>query len=272
MHFNNDYLNYDGGNTDFLGFDDGTRSLPLPYSLTNYVGNTIQNLNPNDNLNGNLPNLSSDDIINQYISNSFNPNMSAVRAMSGMNFGFGLSTGNQFEVGEKKNKIGLFSALSYKNSTEFYENAQNNYFNRNNDLSVFELDTNRTQKGDLGINNVIISGLAGLSYKTKYSKYSLNVLHIQNGESKAGIFRQQTRFSDFIDLNKHNLEYTERSITNFQLAGSHTDEDLNGKQNGKYLLPFPKSTTDIRTTTFQDEGGVFSFQETRNLKDLEVFE
>ena len=270
MHFNNDYLNYDGGNTDFLGFDDGTRSLPLPYSLTNYVGNTIQNLNPNDNLNGNLPNLSSDDInrINT-ISNSFNPNMSAVRAMSGMNFGFGLSTGNQFEVGEKKNKIGLFSALSYKNSTEFYENAQNNYFNRNNDLSVFELDTNRTQKGDLGINNVIISGLAGLSYKTKYSKYSLNVLHIQNGESKAGIFRQQTRFSDFIDLNKHNLEYTERSITNFQLAGSHTDEDLKWKTEWKISPTLSKiHDKDIRTTTFQDEGGVFSFQENTEPKRI----
>ena len=28
MHFNADNLSYDGGNTDFLGFDDGTRELP----------------------------------------------------------------------------------------------------------------------------------------------------------------------------------------------------------------------------------------------------
>ena len=29
MHFNNDYLTYTGGSTDFLGFDDGTRALPF---------------------------------------------------------------------------------------------------------------------------------------------------------------------------------------------------------------------------------------------------
>jgi hypothetical protein len=28
MHFNSDYLKYQGGSTDFLGFDDGTRALP----------------------------------------------------------------------------------------------------------------------------------------------------------------------------------------------------------------------------------------------------
>ncbi len=28
MHLNSDYLGYQGGNTDFLGFDDGTRALP----------------------------------------------------------------------------------------------------------------------------------------------------------------------------------------------------------------------------------------------------
>ena len=96
--------------------------------------------------------------------------------------------------------MGLLGSLSYKNSTEFYKDAQNNFFNRSTNTTVYELDTNRAQKGDLGINNVIISGLLGVSYKTEKSKYKVNILHIQNGESKAGYFRQQTRFSDNIDL------------------------------------------------------------------------
>jgi len=28
MHFNDEFLSYEGGNTDWLGFDDGTRELP----------------------------------------------------------------------------------------------------------------------------------------------------------------------------------------------------------------------------------------------------
>ena len=32
MHFNSDYLSYEGGKIDFLGFDDGSRALPLNYN------------------------------------------------------------------------------------------------------------------------------------------------------------------------------------------------------------------------------------------------
>src|SRR5690606_22153245 len=33
MHFQDDYLSYEGGGTDFLGFDDGTRELPVSENL-----------------------------------------------------------------------------------------------------------------------------------------------------------------------------------------------------------------------------------------------
>ncbi|MBK6526392.1 MAG: TonB-dependent receptor plug domain-containing protein [Crocinitomicaceae bacterium] len=42
FHFNSDYLTYDGGKTDFLGFDDGTREIPavnnIPF-FSQAVGN-----------------------------------------------------------------------------------------------------------------------------------------------------------------------------------------------------------------------------------------
>ena len=64
---------------------------------------------------------------------------------------------------EKENTVGWLTALSYNNQTEYFENAIDNYFNANADPSVYALDTFRTQRGDIGINNVIISGLGGLS-------------------------------------------------------------------------------------------------------------
>ena len=41
-HFNNEYLTYKGGSTDFLGFDDGTRAIPATTDIPQYaevVGN-----------------------------------------------------------------------------------------------------------------------------------------------------------------------------------------------------------------------------------------
>ena len=66
--------------------------------------------------------------------------------------------------------------MSYNNQTEYLENVIDNYFNANADPSVYALDTFRTQRGDIGINNVIISGLAGLSYRTDRSKYKATLV------------------------------------------------------------------------------------------------
>ena len=70
--------------------------------------------------------------------------------------------------------------------------------------------------------SVMLSGFAGVAVKTKTSKYRLNILHLQNGESKAGIFDykgadQGSEFSGF----QHNLEYSERSLTTVLFDGKH---------------------------------------------------
>ena len=108
----------------------------------------------------------------------------------------------------------------------------------------------------------------GISYKTELSKYS-NFLHIQNGESKAGNFRQETRFSDFIDFNKDNVEYTERSITNVLLSGVHGSRDGLWKTSWKLSPSISKShDKDVRVTAFQDEEGIFSFKENTEPKRI----
>ena len=86
----------------------------------------------------------------------------------------------------------------------------------------------------------------------------MNILHIQNGESGAGIFDQTVNLNDSKDLLKHNIEYTQRSITNILLSGTHTfSNESEWKLNWK-ISP-SKSTIkdkDIRTTSFEitDEG------------------
>ena len=239
MHYNDSYLTSKSSGTDFLGFDDGLRSIPVD---PNQGYTVIEGINS--------PKITQ-------ITRKFNPNMAALKKTSLGDYSFSVSGGNQFLL-KNENRIGYFGALSYKNTTDFYEKSQNNTYYRDADKGVYNLFENRTQNGPLGENSVILSAMTGVSYKTNLSKYKLNILHIQNGESGAGIFDQTVNLNDSKDLLKHNIEYTQRSITNILLSGTHTfNNESEWKLNWKIS---PSLSTikdkDIRTTSFEitDEG------------------
>ena len=253
MHFNSDALDYEGGKTDFLGFDDGTRSLPT---------------NPNAN-------YSPIEVINNPIltevTKKFTPTLAAERKSKGPNLSLSISGGNQFNIGESGNKLGFFGSLSYKNNSTFYKNAEDNTYRRSSNKSVYDIEVNRTQIGDLSTDNVILSGMTGVSFKTNTSKYKLNLLHIQNGQSTSGVFDQSLRFSDFENYLKDNLEYVERSISNVLLSGDHSILDGSWKVAWK-LSPTRSSIQDkdVRTTAFRinDEGG---FSIPQNLRPTRIW-
>lgn len=240
MHFKENYVNYQGGATDFLGFDDGTRELPISPDL-NIPNPAAQN-------NGSLDN----------ITRAFDPQLAAERNSSMPDFSFGFSYGNQFEVGD--NKLGVIASLDYKNTTTFYEGFENGIYQKPEERDEFNLLFDRRQTGDLGSNNVLASILTGLTYKTSKSKYSLNVLHIQNGESRAALFDQRTEISNAIDVVKDNLEYTERSITNLLFAGKHTNDDASFTTEWKLSPTLSRvNDKDVRLTTFiEDQNGNFT--------------
>ena len=256
MHFNDNYLTYAGGSTDFLGFDDGSRKNKIANS---FLGNAFDpRLNPTE---------STLNVVNR-ISNQFDPQMAPKVSNSGMNFGFGISYGNQFNF-ENGHALGVLASLSYKSEQTVYENTQDNLYNFSPEKSVFTFEENRIQSGTIGGQNIISSGLFGLTYKTESSKYKFNRLHIQNGESTSGSFRQLTRFSDFIDFNKFNLEYNERSISNAMFSGLHNFDESNLKLEWTLSGTLAKvHDKDVRNTTFQDEEGIFSFQENTEPKRI----
>lgn len=231
MSFNSNYVTYKGSNTDFLGFDGGDRDLPI--SPTTSVPNPASG--NNSSLEG--------------ITRSFNSTLAAERETSLPNFSFGFNYGNQFDVGE--NRLGLIASLNYKNETLFYEGFENGVYQKNEDRSINELRFDRRQIGDLGENNVLLSGLVGLSYKTDNSKYNFNVLHIQSGESRAALFTQNTEISNDIDVDKDNLEYTQRSLTNFLIGGQHNDIENDFVTEWKVSPSFSRVyDKDVRLTTF----------------------
>lgn len=217
MHFNDNYLNYSGSNTDFLGFDDGMRNIPV--NRYQVIPGTFDNSTVLSNM-----------------TNVFNKELMAKQANSGANFNFGFTAGNQFDVGD--DKLGYQLSFSYKNKTQFYDDRfDGTYMRDQNNSSVNELVGTRTSEGVEGKNTVLLSSLAGFVYKRDNSKYKVNFLHIQNGESSAGLYDQQIAQaaggSGFEPIKKDALLYTERSITNLLFEGNHSFDDANWKLNWK---------------------------------------
>ena len=247
MHFNNRYLSYEGGGTDFLGFDDGTRAIPT-------------GRNSNIPLYANVVGRPETAKGQQFrsILEKFNPNLAAIRGKSAMDFGLGFSLGNQIAV--KNNTIGYNFSLVYKNETEYYQEAQYARYGKGRRPEKNELEVREYQKGDYGVSNVSLSGLAGIALKRDRSKYKLNLFHSQNGTSKAGIFAYEN--SDLganFTASQHNLEYSERSMTNLLLSGTHYNTD------GSWEIGWNVSPTrsriidpDIRYTRIRTDGGNYS--------------
>ncbi len=234
FHFNKNYLSGDKSGTDFLGFDDGLRDNPISPSQE-------------------IPLPQQDGELVRGLTQRFNPTMAAMREQSFMNYNFALTAGDQFEVGD--NRLGYLASISYRNETKYYDEYINGQIYRKDesDKSNFDLLADRTQTGELGNNSVLISGLAGLTFKTDRSKYQFNVLHIQNGESEAGIFRLDNFIISSNTIKKDNLTYVQRSITNGLLKGQHAfgvDNDWNLEWN---LAPSLAKVDDkdFRSTPFR---------------------
>lgn len=240
MHFNKNYLAYQGGKTDWLGFDDGTRANPsggrtdIP-QYADVVGS------PNG----------AKGLDFQNILRGFNKTLGASQQTSLMDFGLGVSFGNQLV--RPKATWGYNAALTYKNDTEFYQDAQFNLFAKPISQSNFELDPLERQVGNYGVNSVLLGGLAGIALKTATAKYKLNILHLQNGESKAGTFDfENTNLGANFEATQYNLEYSQRGLTSLLLSGSHFIKAKAWEINWK-LAP-TRSTIDdpdIRFTRFR---------------------
>jgi hypothetical protein len=233
FHFKDDYLVDAKSGTDFLGFDDGLRDNPIP---------SAQEI-PLPQQNGEVVEI---------LTKRFEKTLAAQREKSLMNINFAATAGNSYDIGD--NRLGFLASLSYRNETSYFDEYIDGQVYRldDQDTSVLELRPDRTQTGEVGNNNVLISGLAGLSYKTENSKYRINFLHIQNGESEASIFRQSNRVNNSNDIKKDNLIYTQRSISNVLFSGKHALDEGNWtveyKLSPSLALVYDK---DFRVTPFR---------------------
>ena len=242
--FNKNFFLYEGGKTDFLGFDDGTRALPI--RATDEFPDPTQN-------DQQLTDLTS----------AFGKTMAVQNQNNFLNQNFSFGIGNQFNFDSLNLDYGINFFLNYRVNTNFYQDATFiNDFQREGDSSVTELFHWRTTTGTLAERDVIWSAMLGQALKiNKKHKISLTAFHTQNGNTKASRSTQTIFEGNDATLLSENLQYQQRSVTNINLSGKHTLDSLR-----KWKMTWKVSPTissiqdpDIRSTVFEELEGNYYF-------------
>ncbi len=243
FHFNQNYLDYQGGKTDFLGFDDGTRAIPIEKDVPTFNQALADIHGPGGK--------AYTDVLNK-----FSPYMAAHEKASGADFGFGIDLGNQ--MNKENGKTHGYSFLAnYKNQTKYYQDVEYGRYGLKADPSITEMEQREYQTGNYGVNEVQLSLMGGYAIKSQKAKHLINLLHIQNGESKAGIFdyEQADQGANFQGF-QHNLEYSQKSLTNLLLSGKYNFAGSNWELEWKAspTLSLMKDP-DVRFTRYVERGG-----------------
>ena len=210
QHFQSDFQRVDNGDLGFLGFSDN-RNLVLSRESVTVI--------PLDDRRIDIANL---------VTSTFEPELRAPRETNFVNYNFGFTASNSYDIGN--DKIGYQASVSYKNETQFFEDDITGSFQIDNtsaDDGVFSIVARNISNGTTSIQETLLTGLAGLSYKGNNTKLKLTGLFIRNGVSTASLNFQDISevggggFSRIVDENT----FTEKTIANFLLAGEHKLND-----------------------------------------------
>lgn len=194
-----EFLSYNGGSMDWLGIDDGNRSLPGMINSKKVSRG----------------NYSSDEL--KTIGLAFKNNWQTSTTRAPMKGNFKISLGNSHEFGQAK--LGYIASINYSNNDEVVD-LQNNYFT---------FDGPRYQYTGRNFANAIFwSGMFNSSLKISQNhKMSLKNIYSQNTDNETTIFEGPSYY--FPDYRKStSLRFISRSLFSSQFIGEHYFAILRG--------------------------------------------
>jgi len=230
MNFNSNYLSYAGGKTDWLGMDDGSRSLPFHKSVT-------------------VPDESSNKQLLYDLTSQMSKNMAAIQSLSGINSSFSISGGNQNQIG--KMTLGYMASVYYKNDFKHYDEVEYGDF-VSEEVNDFRFTQDKITTGKLSSQNIMLSAMAGAAVKTKNHKLGIKYLRLNNGEDKASVLNVQDLQDNPSLIIRNVLHFTERTMNSLNFHGEHLLSD--GKFNIEWKVAPTLATVnepDIRQTGFE---------------------
>ncbi|MGY8946971.1 MAG: TonB-dependent receptor domain-containing protein [Flavobacteriales bacterium] len=201
MNFVNQAIRNNQNGVNFLGFNNGYFDRPIgaqqviPLPEQNALGNS--------------------GVLNK-ITSLFEQQMAVNRYRSGGDFSVGATASNQFRM-KNETTIGYIAAFGFRSDTDYFEDYQTGTIAK----ETSGIENNTSQRGELGVIKKLASALIGISFKTKNSKYKLNLLNLRSAESNA-IFAQ---YADYLE-NPYTgvaniLTYTERNIVSIPFSAKH---------------------------------------------------
>ena len=251
-------IGYSGGATDWLGYDDGTRSVP------GVVKDGLQNgYYPTPPSSFDSEGTESLDELQTY-SQAFNPLMTPSPMTPSLNQSYSFSVGNEINVLNRP--FGFLASLTYSNSFKSYDDGMYNAW-RLGSSEASELTQIFAMNDVKSSHDVLWGGLVKSSYKINpFNVISLNYLYNINGMSTARNLQGQY---DYDKLDKKddlfissNLGYSERRLSSFQLSGDHHFSSMGGLK-----IDWNASTS----ATKQDEPDLRYFSRFAMVEDGEIF-
>ncbi|MDD6783457.1 MAG: TonB-dependent receptor [Prevotellaceae bacterium] len=240
-HFNK-YLSTKGGNTDFLGFDNGFRSL-------------------NDGINTRLnPQLNGYSLTNNHLNNDWT--VDRITPRPDMNLGFDITRRFKFTNGQT---IGLIGSINYSNSLQTFDNMKNNLF------GAYDLTNNRSNYLRKTIdqqynNNVRLGAMLSLVYLSANNKHRVELKQIFNQTAKDRYTYRKGYDAQSDYMEQAEYYYQSRSTYNVVLAAKHNLSKLdNIDWNAGYAFANRNMPDRRRYTLYQQESGNL---EVENLNDI----
>lgn len=204
VNLNKNFLTYEGSKTDWLGYDDGSRTIPE--SMKN------SDVHPDFVLAATNPNLSGE------LTKNFNNNVETSNMSAPLNHSMSFSLGNQTEVFGKK--LGFLAGMTYKHSYGFYENGVTGRYQfisaESDSLKLDRVFADNKSKDEV-LWSAILSGTLKLNNN---NKVSVSFLHNQSG-LKETRFQDGYRYLENLGYQEKTLAYMQRSLNVGQVKGLH---------------------------------------------------
>ncbi len=233
--WSDDFLTYQGGDTDWLGFDDGTREFP---SLIDVRDRNSVPLLPSSLVNQNVGNRLTQ------ITRAFNETMTPIRESQFLNHNFSVAIGNQTTFLGKP--FGFVGSLSYQRDFQSYNDGETGRYKltENEALAnglVADLNLQDAKSDDNVLWGAMLNGSIKLN---EFNKVSLNLLRNQSGQtttrSQSGIKPGDEAFLEYFT---NTLLYEQRSLSSAQLKGEHAFGEGQGLS-VEWISSFTLSTMD----------------------------
>ncbi len=208
-----DMLSYEGGEYDFLGFDDGTRDIPMPLKDPDVEIPSITSA---------LRDPVAAQLLDLYSKSFTDKTMTPTTIEGGLGQSYAFSIGNQTEIAERP--FGMLGSVSYNRNISAYDNGASGIWKRVSRESE-GLNRERFATDMSGSEEVLWGGLVNATYRLSNThEIGANVLYNRSGEK---LSRFQTGAwpsslpGENVRYETRVLSFIEREMRSLQFRGKH---------------------------------------------------